>query len=114
MANFTRTSRPALALAAFVLVPALCIGTAFGVGVRRAVVTRVPPIYPELAKRMHVGGKVVLLVTVQADGSVASTKVESGHALLTAAAEDAVKRWRFAPGEASDTEIEVNFNLDGQ
>jgi TonB family protein len=64
---------------------------------------------------MHVGGKVVLLVTVQPDGTVSDTQVESGHALLTAAAQDAVKKWRFAPNpEVSETEIEVNFNIDGQ
>ena len=46
---------------------------------------------------MHVGGKVVLLVTIQPDGTVSGTKVESGHALLAPAAQDAVSRWRFAP-----------------
>ena len=61
---------------------------------------------------MHVGGKVVLLVQIQTDGTVAGSKVESGHALLTVAAQDAVKRWRFAPNaEASESEVEVNFNL---
>lgn len=64
---------------------------------------------------MHVGGKVMLMVTVQADGTVSATKVESGHPLLVAAAQDAVTHWRFAPGpEATDSEIEVDFNLEGQ
>jgi TonB family protein len=63
---------------------------------------------------MHVSGKVVLLVSVDAEGKVSSTKVESGHALLAPAAQDAVSHWRFAPNpEASETEIEVNFT-DGQ
>jgi TonB family protein len=61
---------------------------------------------------MHVGGKVVLLVQIQADGTVSDTKVESGHALLTSAAQDAVKRWRFAPNpEPSESEVEVNFTI---
>jgi TonB family protein len=64
---------------------------------------------------MHVGGKVVLMVTVQPDGTVSDAKVESGHALLTMAAQDAVKKWRFAPSsEVSESEVEVNFNIDGQ
>jgi TonB family protein len=64
---------------------------------------------------MRVSGKVVLLVTIQANGTVSATKVESGHALLSAAAEDAVRRWRFAPDTApSESEIEVNFKGDGQ
>jgi TonB family protein len=105
-----RSSRPLLLLGSL----ALCAGTAFAVNVHRAVVTRVSPIYPELAHRMHVAGKVILLVTIQPDGTVSSTKVESGHALLVNAAEDAVRRWRFAPNaEASESQIEVNFS-DGQ
>lgn len=64
---------------------------------------------------MHVSGKVVLMVTIQPDGIVSDTKVESGHALLTTAAQDAVRKWRFAPSpEVSESEIEVNFNIDGQ
>jgi TonB family protein len=59
---------------------------------------------------MHLAGTVVLLVTVKPDGDVSNTKVESGHPLLAAAAEDAVRRWRFAPGpDASESEIAVNF-----
>jgi len=93
----------------------LCFATAFADGIHRAVVTRVSPVYPELARRMHVGGKVVLLVTIQADGTVSATKVESGHALLTSAAEDAVRRWHFAPNsDTSETEVEINFNAGGQ
>lgn len=93
----------------------LCAGSAFAGSVHRAVVSRVSPTYPELARRMHVGGTVILLVTVQPDGAVSKTKVESGHPLLTAAAEDAVRRWHFEPAtDASQSEIEVNFKSDGQ
>ena len=88
-----------------------CASTAFAADIHRAVVSRVAPTYPELARRMHVGGKVMLLVTIQPDGTVSSTKVESGHALLAPAAQDAVSHWRFAPNpEVSESEIEVNFN----
>lgn len=93
----------------------LCVGTALAGNVHRAIVSRTQPVYPELAHRMHVGGKVVLMVTVQPDGTVSDAKVESGHALLTMAAQDAVKKWRFAPSsEVSESEVEVNFNIDGQ
>jgi TonB family protein len=106
-----RSSRPLL-LAGSV---ALCVGTAFAGDVHRAIVSRTAPAYPELARRMHVGGKVVLLVSIKADGTVASTKVESGHALLAPAAQDAVTHWRFAPNpDATESEVEVNFNIDGQ
>jgi TonB family protein len=93
----------------------LCAGTAVAAPTHRAIVSRVSPAYPELARRMHVSGKVMLLVTIQPDGTVSGTKVESGHALLAPAAQDAVSRWRFVPNpEASESEIEVNFTADGQ
>ena len=112
MAIPLRRSRPLL-LAGSV---ALCVSAASAASnVQRAIVSRVAPAYPELARRMHVGGKVVLLVTIQPDGTVSSTKVESGHALLVPAAQEAVTHWRFSPNpEVSESEIEVNFALEGQ
>ncbi len=90
---------------------ALCAGAASADNVHRAIVSRVTPQFPELARRMHVSGKVILLVTIQPDGTVSSTKVESGHGLLAPAAQDAVSHWRFAPNPTvSESEIEVNFN----
>ncbi|MDQ2833887.1 MAG: energy transducer TonB [Acidobacteriota bacterium] len=90
---------------------ALCAGTASADNIHRAIVSRVQPQFPELARRMHVSGRVVLLVTIQPDGSVSATKVESGHALLAPAAQDAVSHWHFAPNPTpSESEIEVNFN----
>jgi TonB family protein len=101
-----RSSRPVLLAGAL----ALCASVAFAAGSQRAIVSRVSPTYPELARRMHVAGTVVLLVTIQPDGKVSATKVESGHALLVPAAQDAVSRWRFAPApEASESEIDINF-----
>jgi TonB family protein len=110
-----RSSRPLLLAARLTGGLALCAGAALAAPTPRAIVSRVPPAYPELARRMHVSGKVVLLVTIQADGKVSGTKVESGHALLAPAAQDAVSRWRFAPGaEASESEVDVNFTGDNQ
>ncbi|MEO6807179.1 MAG: energy transducer TonB [Edaphobacter sp.] len=106
MAISLRSSRPLL----FAAGVALCTSTVFAAPTHRAVVSRVSPSYPELARRMHVSGKVMLLVSVDAQGKVLTTKVESGHALLAPAAQDAVSHWRFAPNpETSETEIEINF-----
>jgi TonB family protein len=92
-----------------------CANTVLAAPTHRAIISRVTPAYPELARRMHVTGKVVLLVTIQPDGKVSATKVESGHALLVPSAQDAVSHWRFAPApETSESEIEVNFNPNGQ
>ena len=86
-------------------------GSAFAASAHRAVISKVPPIYPELARRMHVSGTVVLHLVVAPDGSVSDAKVESGHALLGPAAQEAVKRWKFEPSsETSDLTVDVNFS----
>lgn len=76
----------------------------------RAVKTRSAPVYPELAKRMHISGAVKVLATVDADGKVTDVKAISGNSALVNAAEDAVRKWRFAPGtEVSQVEVTINF-----
>jgi TonB family protein len=102
-----RSSRPLFLAGAF----GVCAAATFAAPTPRAIVSRVSPSYPELARRMHVSGKVVLLVTIQPDGKVSGTKVQSGHALLAPAAQEAVSHWLFAPGpEASESEVDVNFS----
>jgi TonB family protein len=58
---------------------------------------KVEPIYPELAKRARVQGKVVLMVTVDEQGYVSDARVMEGHPLLNDAAVSAVKKWRYSP-----------------
>jgi hypothetical protein len=55
----------------------------------------VPPGYPPLAKITHVGGPVKFTLDVNADGSVANFKVESGHPMLLGVTEKIVSSWRF-------------------
>jgi len=60
-------------------------------------IRRVEPVYPELAKRARVQGRVVLVVTVDEEGSVAEIKVTNGHPLLDEAAVTAVRQWKYSP-----------------
>ena len=75
----------------------------------------VKPVYPLQAMQAHVEGTVVLSAVIGKDGSVENVKVVSGHPMLTQAAVDAVKRWRYKPyylnGEPvqAETEIKVKF-----
>src|SRR5271167_2040337 len=48
----------------------------------RKVVSRIPPFYPEMAKRMHLGGVVKLEVVVRANGTVKSMKAVGGSPVL--------------------------------
>jgi len=79
----------------------------------RHVEKRVPPIYPEIAKRMRISGIVHVEATVAPDGSVTAAKATTGNKMLTPAAEDAVKRWKFVPGDGQSTVgIDVNFETN--
>ena len=80
-------------------------------------VKKVQPIYPRNALTMHVEGAVDLLATISTTGNITAVKVISGEQLLTKAAADAVKQWKYKPyllnGEPVEiqTEITVNFKL---
>ena len=60
-------------------------------------VRHVVPAYPEIARAARVQGDVVLDCTISNDGHVVDVKVLSGHALLQAAAVDAVRQWVYRP-----------------
>jgi len=78
---------------------------------------KVQPMYPQNAMAMHVEGAVELMATISKTGTIANLKVLSGPPLLTRAASDAVKQWKYAPyllnGEPVEiqTQITVNFKL---
>jgi TonB family protein len=73
-------------------------------GFGRKVLQRVPPRYPELARRMHIEGVVKLEVIVRPNGVVKSTKVLGGSPLLVQSAVDAVEKWKFEPSPVETTE----------
>jgi len=76
----------------------------------REIKQKFPPTYPEIAKRLKISGQVKVAVTVNAEGTVTSVKALSGNHMLTTAAEDAVRRWKFVPGGGESTiEVEINF-----
>ena len=78
----------------------------------RAVKSRVAPVYPEVARRMKIGGVVKLEVTVDADGKVVDVKPVSGNQMLSTAAQEAVKKWKFVAGDGQSTvQIAVNFDI---
>lgn len=95
------------------LVPALFIFAIPGHADERRVEKRVPPVYPEIAKRMRIAGVVHVEATVSPDGSVTAAKAVAGNKMLSGAAEDAVKHWKFVPGDAQSTVgIDINFEVN--
>lgn len=81
-------------------------------------VHRVAPQYPAQAKEARLQGTVVLQAVIGKDGSVTSVHALRGNPVLTQAAIDAVKQWRYRPyalnGEPveADTQISVTFSPD--
>jgi protein TonB len=80
----------------------------------------VEPDYPLLAKQMKVQGAVVLEALIGRDGNIQDLHILSGPPILSSAAREAVKQWRFKPffqsGKAVETEarITVNFTISTQ
>ncbi len=80
---------------------------------------KVTPMYPALARQARIQGTVVLQALIGRDGAIQNLHVVSGHPLLTGAALDAVKQWRYKPyylnGEPVevDTTVNVIFSLSG-
>ncbi len=73
--------------------------------------------YPLLAQHMNVQGSVVLQALIGTEGVIENLRVVSGPAILAAAAQQAVREWRFKPivqhGQAveSKAQITVNFSI---
>ena len=78
-----------------------------------------PPVYPEVARRRGQQGRVVLEVSVSAEGMPVSVRVaqSSGYPSLDTAAQTAVERWRFVPATrggapvSAVAEVPVRFRL---
>jgi TonB family protein len=80
---------------------------------KRKVKTRVSPNYPELARRMNIGGKVRIEVVIAPDGRVKSYRALGGHPVLVQPCMDAVKEWRFDASPEESTQV-VEFNFKEQ
>jgi len=65
----------------------------------RRVIAKTAPSYPDLAKRMHVTGKVKLEAVIAAGGAVTGARLVGGNPVFEKSAVEAVKQWRFEPAQ---------------
>ena len=78
---------------------------------------KVQPVYPADAKDQHIQGSVVFKAIIDKEGNISDLQLISGHPMLSPAAIDAVKQWRYRPyllnGEpvGVETTVTVNFTL---
>jgi protein TonB len=81
-----------------------------------ALIKKVSPVYPQLAKSAGIQGAVELQVHVTPDGAVDKVRRLSGQPMLANAAIEAVKQWRYDPaklnGKPVDMETTVRLNFD--
>ena len=61
--------------------------------------------------RAGIEGSVVLAATIGTDGKIKKVNVVSGHPLLTQAALDAVKHWRYQPSYLNGAPVEVDSSI---
>jgi len=78
------------------------------------VVAAVAPILPPIARQARVEGDVKVEVKIDENGSVQSTKVMSGHPLVSKASETAAKKWKFSSlgHEPSIRTVQLTFGFD--
>ncbi len=81
------------------------------------VISKVQPVYPDIARTARVQGSVVIKALISKTGDVIQEEVVSGPPLLTQAALDAVRQWKYRsyilqgqPVEV-ETQITVSFQL---
>ena len=82
---------------------------------RPVLISRVEPVYPELARRTRQSGTVILQTVIDENGRVTNVEVIKGlGGGLQQAAIDAVSRWRFEPARMNGRPVKVFFNLTVQ
>ena len=81
------------------------------------VIKRVEPVYPELARKAGIEGRVIVKVLINTKGDVEKVEVIKSHPLLDQAAIEAAKQFKFKPGKQRDRYVKVwmtipfNFRL---
>lgn len=76
---------------------------------------KVEPPYPALAKQAGIQGAVVIRAFISRSGGIERAELVSGHPLLSRAALDAVRQWRYRPyylnGEPVEVETQITVNF---
>ena len=80
-----------------------------------AVVSKVQPAFPVLAKQLKIAGAVELDVLIGDNGSVEAVTPISGNPVLTRPTADALKKWKFKPflqdGSPVKAQVVLKFNF---
>ena len=75
------------------------------------VIKKVQPVYPSQALTLRVQGAVQLQATIGKDGSITHVKTISGDSMLSRAAMDAVRQWKYKPYYLNDEPVEIQTQI---
>jgi TonB family protein len=75
----------------------------------RKVIRKVDPRYPEIAKKMNLGGTVKVIALVAPDGNVKKVEAMGGSPILVQAAQSAISQWKYVAGTESKELVELHF-----
>jgi protein TonB len=80
-----------------------------------SLIRRVEPVYPPLARAARIQGQVIVEAIIGKDGTMQHVQLVSGHPMLSGAAIEAVRQWRYRPyilnGEAIEVETQITVNF---
>lgn len=75
------------------------------------ILRQVRPRYPDDARKARIQGDVVLHVIIDREGAVVEVEIVSGDPLLTQAAIEAVKQWKYTPTLLNGQPVEVDTTI---
>ena len=75
--------------------------------------SRVEPHYTQAARLARLSGTIVIQVVIKKDGTADVVRIIQGlGAGLTDSAVDAIKQWKFIPGQKDGQAIDVALNIE--
>lgn len=74
-------------------------------------ISKTEPVYPTIARAARVSGVVLLRAIIDREGKITEVQLVSGHPLLTTAAIDAVRQWRYHPYLLNGEPVEIETNI---
>lgn len=76
-----------------------------------AVVTKVAPEYPVIARQLHIAGSVTIEVVIAESGTVENVSAVSGNPVLTKPAMETLKKWKFKPFTADGQPVKAQAQI---
>lgn len=78
---------------------------------KRKVVSKVVPVYPDLARKLQIHGIVRVEVVIAPSGKVKMTYVIGGNPVLAQSAVNAIEQWKWTPAPQETQElVELSFH----